>query len=422
MKLIAALLLVVCSCAPALAQNRSEDEYTRYELLAPDTASFKILYDVTAVTPGARFFFNPIRKGSEASDESVIDLMTGAPLKFEEITGQQARDAGLARADLDTHYIKVTLARPVPDGGGEARIRILKTYKDAKSYYREGDAVVFNRPLGIKRNAVVLPAAYELLSCNIPVQAIEEPDGRIAVSFMNAYPGEAPLIVKARPLAGRPPAPAAADAGGNAARGTGAPAAAPAPERPMNEIRVTERAIQDREIVYFLKEPETHAFSLYHDYTESREGVKQYVNVVRAGSTVSEPSAKILDTGEALTFEILKGDELARRKIDTGGEDVGPDTAAVVIPFAPVKKGQSVRLRISETYTDPARYALVNGQLMWHRGFGRPRNDVVLPPGWYLTTTSIPAVIAQDPDGRTRLVFWNPRPDNIDVFLKARRR
>ena len=207
MKLIAALLLVVCSCAPALAQNRSEDEYTRYELLAPDTASFKILYDVTAVTPGARFFFNPIRKGSEASDESVIDLMTGAPLKFEEITGQQARDAGLARADLDTHYIKVTLARPVPDGGGEARIRILKTYKDAKSYYREGDAVVFNRPLGIKRNAVVLPAAYELLSCNIPVQAIEEPDGRIAVSFMNAYPGEAPLIVKARPLAGRPPAP-----------------------------------------------------------------------------------------------------------------------------------------------------------------------------------------------------------------------
>src|SRR5207244_4455657 len=98
---------------------------------------------LAACTPGARFFFNPIRKGSEASDESVIDLMTGAPLKFEEITGQQARDAGLARADLDTHYIKVTLARPVPDGGGEARIRILKTYNDAKSYYREGDAVVF---------------------------------------------------------------------------------------------------------------------------------------------------------------------------------------------------------------------------------------------------------------------------------------
>ncbi len=40
----------------ATAQNRSEDEYTRYELLAPETASFKIVYDVTAVTPGAKFY------------------------------------------------------------------------------------------------------------------------------------------------------------------------------------------------------------------------------------------------------------------------------------------------------------------------------------------------------------------------------
>src|SRR5688572_2863244 len=43
----------------AAAQNRSEDEYTRYELLAPETSSFKIIYDVTAVTPGAKFYFNP---------------------------------------------------------------------------------------------------------------------------------------------------------------------------------------------------------------------------------------------------------------------------------------------------------------------------------------------------------------------------
>src|SRR6202008_3927575 len=117
-----------------VAQNRSEDESTRYELLVPDTASFKIVYDVTAVTPGAKFFFNPIRKGSEASEESVIDLMTGSTLKFHEVTGAEAKEAGLTRADLDTHYIQVELARPVPDGG-QGRIRILKTYKDAKSYY-----------------------------------------------------------------------------------------------------------------------------------------------------------------------------------------------------------------------------------------------------------------------------------------------
>jgi len=87
-----------------------------------------------------------------------------------------------------------------------------------------------------------------------------------------------------------------------------------------------------------------------------------------------------------------------------------------------VKKGTSIRLRISETYTDPARYALVEGQLMWHRSFGRNRNDMVLPDGWYLTTTSIPAVISTERDGRTRLSFWNPRPDNVDVFVKGSKR
>src|SRR3954464_8496741 len=145
-------LFAVLMSAPAFAQNAAEDEYTRYELLAPETASFRITYDVTAVTPGAKFYFNPIRKGSQATDESVIDRMTGKPLTFTEVTGQQARDAGLKDADLDTHYIRVALARPVPEGG-EARIRILKTYKDPKSYFREGDVIVFNRGLGIRRNA-----------------------------------------------------------------------------------------------------------------------------------------------------------------------------------------------------------------------------------------------------------------------------
>ena len=200
-----------------------------------------------------------------------------------------------------------------------------------------------------------------------------------------------------------------------------APADAAPREPALNQVRVSERAIQDREIVYFLKQPETHAFSLYHDYTASREGEHMYVNVVRAGSAVSEPAAKILDTGEVLKTRTLTGADVVREKIDIP-DRVEPDTQLVIIPFGPVKKGQSFRLRISETYTDAARYALVDGQLMWHRSFGRPRNDMVLPEGWYLTTTSIPAVITQEPDGRIRLSYWNPRPDNVDVYVKARKR
>src|SRR5262245_6213353 len=67
----------IAIAAPAGAQGlkqTSQDEYTLYELLAPDTASFKIDYEVTATTPGARLFWNPIRKGSVASDEAVFDV------------------------------------------------------------------------------------------------------------------------------------------------------------------------------------------------------------------------------------------------------------------------------------------------------------------------------------------------------------
>ena len=152
------------------------DEYTRYELLAPETASFKIYYEVTATTAGAKYYFNPIRKGSVASDESVIDAMSGRPLRFELVSGADVRkDPLMSDADLATNFIKVYLARPVPPEG-QGRIIILKTYKDAKSYFREGDAIIFNRPLGIKRNRVVLPGGYELVDCNVPSQVLSEPD------------------------------------------------------------------------------------------------------------------------------------------------------------------------------------------------------------------------------------------------------
>src|ERR1700745_1608671 len=103
-------------------QQTETDEYTRYELLAPESSSFKITYEVTATTAGAKFFYNPIRKGSVASDEQVIDAARG------------------------TNSIKVTLARPVPEKG-QGRIIILKTYADPKSYFTDDKGIVFDRPL-----------------------------------------------------------------------------------------------------------------------------------------------------------------------------------------------------------------------------------------------------------------------------------
>src|SRR5262245_31381696 len=95
----------------------SQDEYTSYELLAPDSASFKIVYEVSATTAGATLFWNPIRKGSVARDESVYDMMTGAPLKFAQVTGALAKAHGLGDADLEMDYIEVRLARAVPADG-----------------------------------------------------------------------------------------------------------------------------------------------------------------------------------------------------------------------------------------------------------------------------------------------------------------
>lgn len=185
--------------------------------------------------------------------------------------------------------------------------------------------------------------------------------------------------------------------------------------------RLAERAAQTREIVYFLQQPETHAFDLYHDYTETRPGMDRYLNVVRAGSRVSNPSAVILDTGERLPVETLRGEAIRRAGLDIG-ETVTAETEVVVIRYPPVRPGHSVRLRISETYTDSARYRLEGEELIWDRAFGRPHNAVVLPAGWYLTHSAVPATVSMTEDGRVRLDFVNPRLDEIQVLIVARRR
>lgn len=171
------------------------DELTVYELLAPATHSFAITYDFYTTREGAPYLFNPIRRGSVASDERVVDAATGKNLAFEVVTAEQARQHGMqGRATADS-YIQVTLGQPVPKGG-EARVRIYKTYRDAASYSGEGDEIVFERSLGIKRNVIVLPRGYELTGCSAPGIVSTGADGRVRVSFVNDRDDE--LMVKLR--------------------------------------------------------------------------------------------------------------------------------------------------------------------------------------------------------------------------------
>ena len=380
--------------AAAPAPQTEGGAYTRYELLAPDSHKFRIVYEITATTPGATAYYNPVRPGSIASDEHVTDRATGKPLMFNEVDGAVAKAGGVPDAAPGSRYIAVTLAHPVPEGGGGGRILIDKTYEDAKSYHREGDAIVFDRPLGIKRNTIVLPPGYRLAACNVPSQVLQQPDGRIAVSFVNTSPSQAPLILKATPGA--------------------------VPATPSSlAAKFSDRAAQSREIVYYLRQPETHAFDLTHDYTETKPGVAAYVNVVRTGSTASNPSARDLDTGTTMPPEYIKGAAITAHEPDA--TDVTPDTAAVVFRLPAIEPGTSRRLRIAETYTDPDRYGLSGDELVWHRSFGRPANAIVLPAGWLLTNSSVPASVTTTPDGRIRLDFVNPRNDEVDTVVTARR-
>ena len=81
----------------------------------------------------------------------------------------------------------------------------------------------------------------------------------------------------------------------------------------------SERAHQNREIVYFLQPPETHSFNLYHDYTEERPGVGAYVNIVRTGSKASNPSARNLDTGASIPAQFVKGLAILKDSPDEKG-------------------------------------------------------------------------------------------------------
>lgn len=184
---------------------------------------------------------------------------------------------------------------------------------------------------------------------------------------------------------------------------------------------LTERAYQDREILYELQPPETHAFRITHDYTARTVGEKYYFNVVRAGSHVTDPESIDLDSGEPLKWETIDGKTAHDRKLAVG--EVKDDSEIVVTYLArSIVSGTTNRIRLKETYVDAKSLYLDGEELVWDRSFGRLRNTVVLPAGWYLTALSSPSTIQTLPDGRVSIFVVNPRNDDVRVYLRARRR
>ena len=182
------------------------------------------------------------------------------------------------------------------------------------------------------------------------------------------------------------------------------------------------RSEQDREITYWLLDPATHQFRISHDFTLTRVGQKYAHSFVRAGSVVN-PDSKMfnVDTGKELKTYTVRGKEV--NDLRYYPQPTEPDSVVVQGDLdKPIAEGESVRIRVEETYTDPVGYTMEKDELVWHRTLGRPLNLVTLPAGWMLTSLDTPAIISIDSEGRTLLRLTNPRNDELNITIKARRR
>jgi len=378
LRLTSILLLCGALAGRAAAQGQafySHDNHTEYDLLEPSTHAFAIVYFLTERRPGATVVLNQTRSGSAGSDISVFDPASGEPLKFEYLTGAElTADGTPGRFDPQEHYIRAHLTRPVKDGS-EGRVKILKTYTDEKSYYAQGDDIVFARSLGIARNAIVLPKDYNLVSSNVAAQVLALPDGRLKLSFEHENGYAADVTIRARKR--------------------GAPV--------RSTLAVADRNFDFSKTLYDLDAPETHKVAVTHEYMESGMGARSRVafldHVTLTGTTVTD-----VDSGDGLKT-------IAER-----------DATFATLATPITKPSQSARLRVTGTLTEPA-YTVLDGQLAWEQVLRTPRSTILLPAGYEATTISVPATVSAQADGRVVIQVFDGRPDDgVAIQIRATKR
>jgi len=404
----------------ALPQT-DDDESTTYELLAPGSGEFHVRYEVSATTPGNTSYYNILRTGSGVRDWHATDLFSGTELPIEIATGLEAREDGHPGARPDVDYLRIELARPVPEGG-QTRLAIEKVYGDPRGYFLEdgfeNGQVVFARVMNIKRNAVVLPPGYELIQCNHPTRVSSEPDGRVRVSFTKTGQSPVFLVLKSRPLVLIAPPAAPGDDRPEAPESIARNASAPTPiddedvEADTSPgTRADVRGMgQDRELLIDLGDPRRGAFRTVHDFTEARAGLESHEVSPAPPGTVARATSRLLDTGEELDARIVRN----------GGANGESDL--VVVDFPPIEQGHSLRVRVEELRLDRSSYRIEGEELVWRARADSALRTLLLPRGWYVTENTVPAVVLETPDGRIRLDYAALSADAIDLTVRARPR
>lgn len=348
---------------PPVTRLFTQDAYTEYQILEPGSASFRIKYLPETTRAGATELVNRTRGGSEGSDVEVYDPRTGDPLKF---TYEPAPN------DPETHEIRATLPRPVPQGG-VGRVLIYKTYKDERTYTMHGDDLVWVRSLAGYRLGVILPKGFAFTSSNIAAQLTTTADGRLKLAFANPSGQSNPLTIHA-----------------HATSATFLP------------LQYADMFFDDIRTLYDLDAPATHRIRVDQTYSDYRKG-----------------DTARLDSLAYLRLEDLRVVDLDTAKAFTPRRQGGAMVVKLDVPT--VNDRQSAHIRVTGTLTDPD-YSVTNGDLVFTRTLHGLRNTVLLPAGWDVSAVSESATVGTY-QGRAFVALINLNAaDQYRVTIRARQR
>jgi hypothetical protein len=342
----------------------SQDAYTEYALLEPGSEAFRITFLPEQTRAGSTELVNATRGGSEGSGVEVYDPRTGEPLKF---------TYAAAANDPETHEIRATLPRPVPEGG-IGRVLIYKTYKDSRTYMMNGKDIVWVRSLSGYRLGVVLPKGFAFISSDVAAQMTTTADGRLKLAFANPSGQSNPVTIHARPTTAE-----------------------------FKPSKFEDMFFDDIKTLYDLDAPETGRFAVEQTYSDYRKGDRAR-----------------LDSLSYLALEDLKVIDLDTAKPFTPVKEAKGTFVKLEVPITSDK--QSAHIRITGT-VKASGYTVVNGELVFQRTLKGLRNTVLLPKGWEVSGVSESATVGTErTSGRAFVSLINLNADNdYKVTIRARK-
>lgn len=358
---------LVLACRTASAQERA----FRFEI--GSAGDVRVVTDTIVTDEGARMLRQPLAPGSRASKVKAVDRATGKILP----------------SRVEPGGIVVDLGRALPPRA-EQRVGIEEWAEPGRMASVTGDRIIFERLLTRGRAVVVLPSGFMVSTCSLPAQIATE-DGRARVGVVNANELAETIRIEAR-------------------RGTPAQ---------VQRLATSFRAEDDRSIVYWLEDPATSRIKLALELLVTRAGQSHVYSVLRKEDNITDPISLDVDRGMELKTRIVTGTEATAI-----GDSPAPFSADARVLVADlgyaVPEGGTARVRLYQTANDPTEYKLDgHGGFRWDRFLARLHTRAVLPAGWTVGSSSHPARVSRDPQGRVVLDFVQASGDSPALVVTA---